>query len=126
MRSSFYVVRPLVLVGAAALLAASACSAPLSSQSSGDAHSAARRSGRITERDVRRLLGALSDASLEGGMTASRGSARAAAVIAAEMRRIGLEPAGDSGYFQRVPIALVDAGRASRPVLLEGFAQLDT
>jgi hypothetical protein len=74
---------------------------------------------------VRRLLGALSDDSLEGRMTASRGSARAAAIIAAEMRRIGLEPAGDSGYFQRVPIALVGAGRG-RPTLLDGFAQLDT
>src|SRR5436190_3861844 len=126
MHTSPCVVRPLAVLGAAVLLTAFACSAPMSSASGGDAHSAAGSAGAVAERDVRRLVGALSDDSLEGRMTASRGSARAAAVIAAEMRRIGLEPAGDSGYFQRVPIALVDAGRASRPVLLEGFAQLHT
>jgi len=115
----------MVLGGAAMFIAAFACSAQISPSSGGDARRAGR-SGAITESDVRRLLGALSDDSLEGRMTASRGSARAAAVIAAEMRRIGLEPAGDSGYFQRVPIALVDAGRGRRPVLLESFAQLDT
>ena len=125
MRSSLYVARPMVLGGAAMFIAAFACSAQISPSSGGDARRAGR-SGAITESDVRRLLGALSDDSLEGRMTASRGSARAAAVIAAEMRRIGLEPAGDSGYFQRVPIALVDAGRGRRPVLLESFAQLDT
>ena len=114
----------MALLGAAVFLAAFACSAPMSSSSGGDVGRVAR-SDEITESDVRRLLGALSDDSLEGRMTASRGSARAAAIIAAEMRRIGLEPAGDSGYFQRVPIALVGAGRG-RPMLLDGFAQLDT
>ncbi len=58
----------------------------------------------ITEANVRRLLTALADDSLEGRMTGSRGSAKAAALIANEMRAIGLEPAGDSGYFQRVPV----------------------
>ena len=124
MRTSLYVARPMALLGAAVFLAAFACSAPMSSSSGGDVGRVAR-SDEITESDVRRLLGALSDDSLEGRMTASRGSARAAAIIAAEMRRIGLEPAGDSGYFQRVPIALVGAGRG-RPMLLDGFAQLDT
>ena len=126
MRTSFRVSHPLAVLPAALLLTAFACSAPMSSKSGGASTSAATTSGAITESDVRRLLGALSDDSLEGRMTATRGSARAAAVIAAEMRRIGLEPAGDSGFFQRVPVALVDAGRGRRPVLLESFAQLDT
>jgi hypothetical protein len=126
MRTSFRVSHPLAVFPAALLLTAFACSAPMSSKSGGESTSAAATSGAITESDVRRLLGALSDDSLEGRMTATRGSARAAAVIAAEMRRIGLEPAGDSGFFQRVPVALVDAGRGRRPVLLESFAQLDT
>jgi hypothetical protein len=111
----------MALCASAVLLTLVACSAPMSS-SGADSGAGAKPSGAITESEVRRLLGALSDDSLEGRMTASRGSARAAAIIAAEMRRIGLEPAGDSGYFQRVPIAL--SGR--RPVLLESFAQLDT
>jgi hypothetical protein len=88
----------------------------------------------VTESDVRRLLTALADDSLEGRMTGSRGSAKAAAIIAAEMQRIGLSPAGDSGYFQRVPVAmmprvrLADGDTRSRliPVLLPSFAALDT
>jgi hypothetical protein len=114
------------LPSAAVLFLAVACSAPMPSARGGDAGVGSAPSGAVTESDVRRLLGALSDDSLEGRMTATRGSARAAAIIAAEMRRIGLEPAGDSGYFQRVPIALVGAGNGRRPVLLESLAQLDT
>jgi hypothetical protein len=126
MRTSLRVSRPFALLPTALVLTAFACSAPMSSQSAGNASSRAATSGAITERDVRRLLGALSDDSLEGRMTATRGSARAAAVIAAEMRRIGLQPAGDSGYFQRVPIALAPGAQRARPVLMESFAQLDT
>jgi hypothetical protein len=88
----------------------------------------------VAERDVRRLLTALADDSLEGRMTGSRGSAKAAAIIAAEMRRIGLEPAGDSGYFQRVPVAITTVSRTrngqtrsmTMPALLPSFAALDT
>ncbi|MFL5618552.1 MAG: M20/M25/M40 family metallo-hydrolase [Gemmatimonadaceae bacterium] len=126
MRTPFFALRSLVLPSAAAFLAALACSAPRPSTAGSSASAGPARSGAISETEVRRLLGALSDDSLEGRMTASRGSARAAAIIAAEMRRIGLEPAGDSGFFQRVPIALLDGGRGRRPVLLESFAQLDT
>ncbi|HEU4723315.1 MAG TPA: M28 family peptidase, partial [Gemmatimonadaceae bacterium] len=108
-------------------LTAFACSGPMSAGGAGgNAATASAQSAVITESSVRRLLGALSDDSLEGRMTGTRGAARAAALIAAEMRRIGLEPAGDSGFFQRVPIGLVDAGRGRRPVLFESFAALDT
>jgi len=51
------------------------------------------------------LLGALADDSLEGRDTGSRGSAAAARIIAAELARAGFAPAGDSGFFQRVPLA---------------------
>jgi hypothetical protein len=109
-----------LLVGSALLLSV-ACARP------GSAGAAAGPAGeRVTESDVHRLIAALSDDSLEGRMTASRGSARAAAIIAEEMRRIGLQPAGDSGYFQRVPVGLVSAGGATRPVLFDGFAALDS
>src|SRR4051794_12715587 len=95
-RARSLVVSPL----ACTLVGVCACSAQRSPATpatiSAPATSAAARS--VTERDVRRLLSALSDDSLEGRMTATRGSASAAAIIAAEMRRIGLAPAGDSGY----------------------------
>ena len=51
------------------------------------------------------LLEALSHDSLEGRLTGSRGEAAAARIIAAELERAGLQPAGDSGWFQRVPLA---------------------
>jgi len=51
------------------------------------------------------LLGVLADDSMEGRATGSRGGAAAARAIAAELERAGLRPAGDSGWFQRVPLA---------------------
>ena len=119
------------LVVLAGLTAASACSAPL--PAAGAAQSAP--GGPVVETDVRRLLTALADDSLEGRATGTRGSARAAAIIAEEMRRIGLEPAGDSGYFQRVPVAVTVQTRTmpngsvvtrTRPTLYPSFAALDT
>ncbi len=79
-----------------------------------------------TEANVRRLLTALADDSLEGRGTGTRGSAKAAALIANEMRAIGLEPAGDSGFFQRVPVAMVSGARGDRPMLFSSFAARDT
>lgn len=58
----------------------------------------------VRESEVRRLLGSLAADSMEGRATASRGGDRAARYIAEEFRAIGLEPAGDSGYLQRVPL----------------------
>ncbi len=80
----------------------------------------------ISEADVRRLLTSLADDSLEGRATGSRGSATAATLIAAEMRAIGLEPAGDSGFFQRVPVAMTASARGVRPVLFPSFSALDS
>lgn len=85
----------------------------------------------VTEASVRRLLSALADDSLEGRGTGTRGSAKAAALIAREMQAIGLEPAGDSGFFQRVPVALgTTVGRDGRTrealTLFPSFAALDT
>jgi Zn-dependent M28 family amino/carboxypeptidase len=64
-------------------------------------------------------------------MTGTPGADKAAALIAREMERIGLEPAGDSGYFQRVPYVLRWFQRQGRPARLAvsvapSFAALDT
>ena len=53
---------------------------------------------------VRALLSALAADSMEGRATGAPGSARAARLIAERMAAAGLVPAGDSGYFQRVPL----------------------
>jgi hypothetical protein len=51
------------------------------------------------------LLSALADDSMQGRGTATPGGDRAARFIADRMREYGLVPAGDSGYFQRVPLS---------------------
>jgi hypothetical protein len=52
-------------------------------------------------------LGFLADDALEGRATGSRGAAVAAQYIAAQFRRLGLEPAGDSGsYFHAIPLVV--------------------
>ncbi|MEP6731558.1 MAG: M20/M25/M40 family metallo-hydrolase [bacterium] len=105
----------------AAIIAQLACAAKISSQTT----STPLRSV-ITEADVRRLLTALADDSLEGRGTGTRGSMKAATLIANEFRAIGLEPAGDSGFFQRVPVAIVKRGTREGPALFSSFATLDT
>jgi len=76
------------------------------------------------------LVAALADDSLEGRMTASPGSTKAARIIAAEMARIGLEPAGDSGYYQRIPMVIrpqVFNGREFQtPTVVASFEALNT
>ena len=57
----------------------------------------------VTEAGVREELTVLAADSMEGRGTATAGGARAARFIAAELARAGVAPAGDSGYFQRVP-----------------------
>jgi hypothetical protein len=54
---------------------------------------------------TRSLLAALADDSMQGRRVATLGEARAARFIAARFREAGIEPAGDSGYFQYLPMA---------------------
>jgi hypothetical protein len=58
----------------------------------------------ITEPDLRRRLFLIADDSMMGRQTGSDGAYKAADYIASELRRLGLEPAGENGtYFQTVP-----------------------
>jgi len=59
----------------------------------------------ISPERVARLVATLSDDSLEGRAIGGRGAMIAAQIIADAFHEAGLEPAGDSGYFQRVPFA---------------------
>jgi len=76
------------------------------------------------------LLTALAHDSLEGRATGRPGSTRAAAIIAAEMARIGLAPAGDSGFHQRIPLILgtraINNRPVSGPMLATSFAARDS
>lgn len=60
---------------------------------------------------IRSLLFTLAADSMEGRRVGSPGIQRAARVIAAEMEARGLAPAGDSGFYMRVPLARQPNGR---------------
>ena len=51
------------------------------------------------------LVRALCTVETAGREATSEGYMVAARLVAAELERLGLVPAGDEGYFQRVPIA---------------------
>ena len=53
---------------------------------------------------IRADLQVLADDGMQGRMTGSSGFNRAARYVAVRMQRIGLEPAGDGGWFQRVAL----------------------
>ena len=95
---------PLALL--ALSLVAGGCGAPAASSSSGASPTpaGATSAGAVREADVRAALYTLAADSMEGRGTAQRGSERAARFIAAELARHGIQPAGDSGFFQRVPM----------------------
>ena len=54
--------------------------------------------------NVERLERSLAHDSMEGRGTATLGSTKAARFLANEMKKVGLVSAGDSGFFQRVPM----------------------
>ena len=80
----------------------------------------------VSEGDVRAALSVLADDSLMGRSTGTPGSAAAAAYIASQLESFGVEPAGDNGFFQRVPMARVTRAGRSGAVLLPSSADLDT
>ena len=70
----------------------------------------------ITPADLRLRIGIFADDSMEGRRAGSAGNVRGNAYIAGELRRLGVEPAGDAGsYFQRVPLVryAVDTARST-------------
>ena len=82
-----------------------------------------------TAADAGRWLAALSDDSLQGRLTGSEGAQKAARMIADRMQRLGLEPLGDEGFLQRVPIFMApprQQGGSERLALGASFAALDT
>lgn len=79
--------------------------------------------GQAQPAEVAALLDSLSSDAMEGRMTGSAGSARAAALIAARMQAAGLAPGGDSGFAMRLPLIRRPNGR---PGLASDWAARDT
>ncbi len=69
----------------------------------------------ITEADLRRRLFAIADDSMLGRESGSLGAFKTADYVAAEFRRLGLEPAGENGsWFQILPLWLAAVDTRSR------------
>lgn len=79
-----------------------------------------------SEAQVLASLGALAHDSMMGRRTGTEGAARAARFIAAQMQAIGLTPAGDSGFIQRVPLARTTRNNRPALALLTGAGAHDT
>ncbi len=84
---------------------------------------------------TRQLLSALADDSMEGRRVGTAGEVKAARYIERQFQMIGLEPAGDSGFFQRVPVVIATTRRTlpngqvrerTGPVLLPALGDRDT
>ena len=106
------------LLGAALLAACGAPPAPGSGPSPGNGSAGVRLE------DVRAGLYALAADSMEGRFTGSPGMWRAARYIARRLREFWIEPAGEDGYFQRLPIAV--STREGRPRMRVLGAWADT
>jgi len=62
---------------------------------------------------------------MEGRKTGTRGANKAAAFIISELEAMGIQPAGDSGFVQRVPFAsLTSTGQTLRLDLLDSLGDL--
>ncbi len=61
---------------------------------------------------LRDWLSVIAADSLQGRATGTPGAAKAARLLAEAMQEIGLRPAGDSGYYQRVPLVRTGTGLA--------------
>ena len=86
------------LVGAGTQVHAQTAALPLK-------HAPARTQAAITPADLMTRLYLYSDDSMMGRLAGSEYNLKATAYIAAEVKRMGLQPAGDSGgYFQNVPL----------------------
>lgn len=75
-----------------------------------------------TPASARQLLSVLAHDSLQGRLSGTQSAMSAARFIASEMEQVGLEPLGDDGFLQTVPLV---AG-ARRPSLAESMAAFDT
>ena len=99
---------------------AAACSRGPSAPARVSAAPAPRAStyGAITPDELRRDLFAFAADSFRGRETGTADANRAAAFLARRVQQLGLEPAGDSLYVQRVPLVRERLGRGTRLALV--------
>ena len=74
----------------------------------------------ITAEELRRDLFDFADDSMRGREAATPDGVRAAAFVAQRLASLGLEPGGDSGFFQRVPLTRTAVSAETRVVVTTG------
>ena len=113
------------------VITAASCTPGSSGGSSGTAASAvitptSRTTNVIVRENVERLLTALAHDSMEGRRAGTAGSARAARMLAHEMRRMGLEPGAGNDFLQTVPMVRTSRADGIGLRLLMNEAALDS
>jgi Peptidase family M28/PA domain len=109
------------LLGGVSRLAACCFLILLAAAANLEAQTPATAAAGVSPNALRAYIGFLADDALEGRGTGARGARVAAEFIAAQFRRLGLKPAGDSGsYLQAVSLL----GRTPKPSLTIGGAAL--
>lgn len=103
-----------------ALLTIGCATAPVAAPPAAPAPSRAMLEGPITPGELRRDLFAFADDSMRGRETGTADAFRAARFLADRVRQLGLEPAGDSLYLQRVPLQRETFTASARVQVLEG------
>ena len=86
----------------------------------------ARDEAAATAADVRSIISVLAADSLEGRRAGSAGSRLAARLIAEQFELAGLEAAGDSGYFQRIPLRIATRSNGRSRPTLSTWAEFDS
>ena len=76
--------------------------------------------GAVTADELRRDLFAFADDSMHGRETGTEDAARAMRFLVDRLKQLGLEPAGDSGFAQRVPMQKELFGPGTRITVEEG------
>jgi len=79
----------------------------------------------ISVEELRRDLYAFADDSMRGREAGTEDGRRAAIFLAERLRAAGVEPAGDSGYFQRVPLQRESFGPETRFSVNDGGRTVD-
>ncbi len=76
--------------------------------------------GAVTAEELRRDLYAFADDSMRGRETGTEDATRAMRFLVGRLTQLGLEPAGDSGFAQRVPMQKEVFGPGTRIAVEEG------
>ena len=101
--------RPIIML----LAAAAGCAPAGTTTTTNPAPAASMAATTVTAAELRRDLTVFAADSMRGRETGTNDAVRAAQFIAARLALLGVTPAGDSGYYQRVPLTSVGIAKTS-------------